>query len=103
MSDENMAAVSQAANADERLLLLQEEDLQCWLERAKAMGKHMHVSSSSENMLVLRPSQTPVTCERLIEEACAIGNQLYRRAIKSDGIAVWMGPTLITKTVEWAP
>src|SRR5579859_2219852 len=103
MSGENRTAVSQAVNVSERLHILGEEDLQRWLERVSAMSKQMKVSPSTEKLLALRPSQTPVTYERLIEEACAIGDQLCRRAIQSDGMAVWMSPTLIKKTGEWAP
>ncbi|HLZ62677.1 MAG TPA: type 2 lanthipeptide synthetase LanM [Ktedonosporobacter sp.] len=103
MSDENMTEVNQALNVDERLRILREEDLQRWLERVSAMCQSMKISSTTENLLALRPSQTPVTCERLLEEACAIGDQLCRRAIKSDGMAVWISPALVKKTGEWAP
>src|SRR6266567_6616349 len=103
MSSENMAEASQAVLEDERLRLLREEDLQRWLERDSAMCNQRKIRPTSENLLALRPSQTLVTRERLLEEACAIGDQLCRRAIKYEDMAVWMSPTLISRTGEWAP
>jgi type 2 lantibiotic biosynthesis protein LanM len=103
MSGEHMAEVSLAVLEDERLRLLQEEDLQCWLERASAMCEQMNIRPNTENLLVLHPSQTPVTRERLLEEACAIGDQLCRRAITSEDMVVWMSPMLIKKSGEWGP
>jgi len=103
MSSEHMAEVSLAALEDERLHLLREEDLQRWLERASAMCKQIKTRPHAENLLALRPSQTPVARERLLGEACAIGDQLCRRAIKYEDMAVWMSPTLITRSHEWEP
>ncbi|HET8843789.1 MAG TPA: type 2 lanthipeptide synthetase LanM, partial [Ktedonobacteraceae bacterium] len=98
-----MAKVSQTARESERLRLLQEEDLQRWLVRASAMCEQMDVRPNTENLLALHPSQTPVTRERLLEEACAIGEHLCRRAITSEDMVVWMSPRLVTKSGEWAP
>lgn len=102
MSSENTAKVSQVVHEDERLNLLREENLQRWLERAGAMSMQMTVHPTVNSLLTLHPSQTPVTQERLIEEACAIGDQLYRRAIRYEDVAVWMSPTVIKRDGEWA-
>lgn len=103
MSSKQMTDVSQAVKEDERLLLLQEEDLQRWLKQVTVMSQQVSTASAPTHMLDLHPSQTPVTRDRLIAEACAIGDQLSRRALPYEDMVVWISPTLISKEGEWAP
>ena len=87
-----------------RLHTLDEQDLaqQCWLIQASFASMLMGSDVSIRKTEPLSPSHSGVTRKRLIQGARAVGDYLYKSALRSQDAAGWLGVTQV-KEAEWAP
>ncbi|HVB20445.1 MAG TPA: type 2 lanthipeptide synthetase LanM family protein [Ktedonobacteraceae bacterium] len=85
-----------------RLSLLSAENLtrQRWIIRCFFRGVSMSSNPTMGKRLTLQPSRTPVTGERLIGAACAVGERLASVAVQTDVAAAWFGMTIV-KGGKW--
>lgn len=88
-----------------RLKGFNEQDLsrQIWFIQASLASLLMtqELSNVGWKSSQLQPSQTPVTRERLLQSACAVGDRLCEQAIQSENEAAWLSLTFINER-EWA-
>lgn len=87
-----------------RLQTLDEQDLamQSWIIQASFASMLMGSSVNIRKTRHLPPSHSGVTRKRLIQGARAVGDYLYKSALRSEDDAGWLGVTQV-KEAEWAP
>ncbi|HEU5377775.1 MAG TPA: type 2 lanthipeptide synthetase LanM family protein [Ktedonobacteraceae bacterium] len=79
--------------ASQRLVQLSEEDLarQSWMIQATFTSVAAAIEQETKRQQISQPSQQPLTRERLIAAACAVGDHLCELAIWREGAAGWLG------------
>ncbi len=95
--------VSGLETVRERLSSFDEDDLerQIWVIKASFTSMILGATDKlSASTLQLQPSHTPVTYERLIKEAQAVGDRLCKLAIYREDTAGWFGIAPV-KEREW--
>jgi type 2 lantibiotic biosynthesis protein LanM len=100
-------AVSGLKAVYQRLSQFEKEDLvrQTYMLRASFAAISMSINPKGGSTLPLRPSQTPLTRERLVGAACAVGERLCDLTLSAGDAVGWLGMTLLKKgrkEVEWA-
>ncbi len=95
-------AVSGLKAVRQRLSQFDGENLarQTSMLRASFAGISMGTNPKSGRMLLLRPSQMPLTRQRLVGAACAVGERLCDLAKSTGDAAGWLGMTLSRKGKE---
>ncbi|HET8840546.1 MAG TPA: type 2 lanthipeptide synthetase LanM family protein, partial [Ktedonobacteraceae bacterium] len=79
--------------ASQRLAQLSEEDLarQRWMIQATFTSVAAAIEQETKRKQISQPSHQPVTRERLIAAACAVGDHICELAIWREGAAGWLG------------
>ncbi|MBV9020937.1 MAG: type 2 lantipeptide synthetase LanM family protein [Ktedonobacteraceae bacterium] len=82
-----------------RLQHLDEQDLarQTWIIQATLATLLLGPEQIMGNAFQLKPAQSPVSRERLIASACAVGERLDKLAVRTDDAASWLGVNLVNQ------
>ena len=84
----------------QRLTLLNEQDLtrQLWVIEAALSTLLMGPEQITGKSLRVEPSQQPVSRERLMAAACAVGKRLAELAVSNDYGASWLGVSAVNES-----
>ena len=76
-----------------RIQQLDEQDLekQTWIIRASFSSVVVNTGQATRLQLQLHPSQSDVSCERLITAARSVGDRLCQLALRGEGAVGWVG------------
>ena len=79
----------------QRLEYLKEEDLarQSWMIQAAFTSFSAAGNPKAGKKMILRPTEGPVTYERLVKAACIVGDHLCNLAVRREDAICWFGVT----------
>lgn len=90
---DNFLAQTGLESAYQRLAQLSEEDLarQSWMIQATFTSVAAAIEQETKKRQISQPSHQPLTRERLLAAACAVGDHLCELAIWREGAVGWLG------------